>query len=138
MDQRFAAHEHHVLATIGVDGGPCMWGINVAFDAGQMWFGSMVESVKMNHLRSRPQCSLHSAPLDSQLIEPDIAIRAHATVLSPQESGKWLDTYAYGVSAKGDVAHLMLSEVRAVQVHQGELVTTIWTPTKGIREVRRN
>ncbi len=60
---RFAAHKHHVLATIRRDGSPRVSGTEVEFLAdGTLRLGSMLHALKARDLRRDPRFAIHSNP----------------------------------------------------------------------------
>ena len=54
------AHGHKTLATLRRDGSPRISGTEVVFADGELWLGSMWQSVKALDLRRDPRFALHS------------------------------------------------------------------------------
>jgi len=140
---RFAAHEHHVVATVRADGAPRVSGTNVVFLGDDLWLGSMPGSVKGADLTRDPRFALHSAPLDTQLADGDAKLAGTARKLDDQsEVDEWFARYAEATGQNptggGDVFELQLTEASLVQVDGNELVITSWSPTKGTVVRRRS
>jgi Pyridoxamine 5'-phosphate oxidase len=58
------AHVHKTLATLRRDGSPRISGTEVEFADGELWLGSMWQSVKALDLRRDPRFALHSGSAD--------------------------------------------------------------------------
>src|SRR5690348_18152588 len=76
----FDAHRHKTIATLRADGSPRISGIEVAFEDGELVFGSMPNASKGADLRRHARFALHSATVDpvegSEAQWPEIG-RAH-------------------------------------------------------------
>jgi len=59
--QLFDANKHKTLATLRRDGSPRISGIEVEFEDGELWFGSMWRAVKALDLQRDPRFAIHSA-----------------------------------------------------------------------------
>ena len=57
----FDANKHKTLATLRRDGSPRISGIEVEFEDGELWFGSMWRAVKALDLQRDPRFAIHSA-----------------------------------------------------------------------------
>jgi hypothetical protein len=57
----FDANKHKTLATLRRDGSPRISGIEIEFDEGELWFGSMWRAVKALDLQRDPRFAIHSA-----------------------------------------------------------------------------
>lgn len=137
---RFAAHEHHVLATVRPDGSPRMTGTNVMFDGDSLWVGSMPGSLRTADLRRDPRCALHSNPLNAKLPagEGDVRLSAEARELDTAtvttlQSARQPDSDV----VDGDYFELRPVEVEVVEVHGDEMVIRRWTPTSGVVTIRK-
>jgi hypothetical protein len=60
----FQARKHKTLATLRRDGSPRISGIETQFESGDLWFGSMPESVKGQDVRRDPRVALHGPNTD--------------------------------------------------------------------------
>jgi Pyridoxamine 5'-phosphate oxidase len=129
----FDAHRHKTIATLRADGSPRISGIEVAFEAGEVVFGSMPNARKGADLRRDPRFALHSATVDpvdgSEAKWPGEAkIAGRAIAARPTTEG-----------AGGDRFHAEIAEV--VHTHLNELATLLvvewWMPTRGLRRVER-
>jgi hypothetical protein len=57
----FDANKHKTLATLRRDGSPRISGIEIEFEDGELWFGSMWRAVKALDLQRDPRFAIHSA-----------------------------------------------------------------------------
>ena len=129
----FDAHRHKTLATLRSDGSPRISGIEVAFEDGELAFGSMANARKGADLRRDPRFALHSATIDpiegSEAQWPGEAkISGQAIAAGPITEGP-----------DGDGFHADIAEV--VHTHLNEQATMLviewWTPAHGLRSVER-
>src|SRR5229473_353068 len=60
----FDAHRHKTIATLRAGGSPRISGIEVAFEGGELTFGSMPNARKSADLGRDPRFALHSATID--------------------------------------------------------------------------
>lgn len=132
---RFAAHEHHVLATVRADGSPRVTGTNVMLDGETLWIGSMPGSLRTADLRRDPRCALHSNPLNAQLPagEGDVRLSARARELDVATVER-LHAARNSDSdvIRGDYFELLVCALNIVTVESDELVIQAWTPPQGI------
>lgn len=63
-------HKHKTMATLRRDGSPRISGTELTFAGGDVWFGSMPDSVKGRDLRRDPRVALHSASEDADESDP--------------------------------------------------------------------
>ncbi|HKS50063.1 MAG TPA: pyridoxamine 5'-phosphate oxidase family protein [Amycolatopsis sp.] len=127
------AHRHKTIATVRADGSPRISGIEVAFEDGELVFGSMPNARKGADLRRDPRFALHSATVDpvegAEARWPGEAkISGRAIAAGPTTQGQ-----------DGDRFHADIAEV--VHTHlNGEatmLVVEWWTPAHGLRKIER-
>ncbi|MFE6774924.1 pyridoxamine 5'-phosphate oxidase family protein [Streptomyces sp. NPDC057702] len=62
VEASFAAHRHHVLATLRADGSPRVTGLEVAFLGGEVWLGMIWHSRKALDLRRDARLAVHANP----------------------------------------------------------------------------
>jgi hypothetical protein len=129
----FDAHRHKTIATLRADGSPRISGIEVAFEDGELLFGSMSNARKGADLRRDPRFALHSATVDP--IEG-------AEAQWPGEakiSGRAVSAGAITDGPEGDLFHADIGDV--VHTHLNEKATMLvvewWTPTHGLRWIER-
>ena len=129
----YAAHKHKTMATLRADGSPRISGIEVAFQGGELVFGSMPNARKGADLRRDPRFALHSATVDpvegSEVQWPGEAkISGRATAAGSITEGP-----------DGDQFHADIDEV--VHTHLNDKATLLviewWTPTQGLQRVAR-
>lgn len=130
----FERHPHHVLGTIDAHGAPRLSGINVFFDDGVLWFGSMANALKIRDIERDPRVSIHSAPLSETLDGGDARVSGRAVRLEPSRVLAWRpETPTDGAFFEVEIEHAHL-----VEVVSGELVVTVWDTAHGVRIVRRS
>ena len=129
----FDAHRHKTIATVRADGAPRISGIEVAFEDGELTFGSMPHARKGADLLRDPRFALHSATVDpvegAEAQWPGEAKVAGRAVPAGQVSD----------APEGDLFHADVLEV--VHTHLDEKATLLvvewWTPEHGLRKVER-
>jgi Pyridoxamine 5'-phosphate oxidase len=129
----FDAHRHKTIATVRADGSPRISGIEAAFEAGELVFGSMPNARKGADLRRDPRFALHSATVDpvegSEAQWPGEAkISGRAIAVGPITDGPAGDRFHADI---GEVVHTRLNETATM------LVIEWWTPTHGLRRIER-
>ncbi|MFJ6795827.1 pyridoxamine 5'-phosphate oxidase family protein [Streptomyces sp. NPDC091268] len=138
VQARFAQYPHHVLATVRRDGSPRVAGLNVDIRGGELWLGMMAGSLKARDLQRDPRFALHTNPgAGDTMPDGDVRISGRAVeIVDPPE----LHRYAEETNAPPHPFHLFhadLTEVVRIAVEGEELVVTAWTPTRGLRTLRR-
>ncbi len=129
----FDRHRHKTIATLRADGSPRISGIEVAFEDGELAFGSMPNARKGADLGRDPRFALHSAT-----IEPVEGAEAQW----PGEakiSGQAISARSLTEGSDGDRFYADIAEV--VHTHLNEKATMLvvewWTPTNGLRRIER-
>ena len=130
---RFESHAHHVLGTVMASGAPRLSGINVFFNDGYLWFGSMPGATKARDLQRDPRVSVYSAPLREDMEGGDASVRGVARPLSTELVMGWRpENPSDGEFFSIDISHLHL-----VEVVDEQLVITMWDTDNGLRIVNR-
>jgi hypothetical protein len=129
----FDAHRHKTIATLRADGSPRISGIEVAFEDGELVFGSMSNARKGTDLVRDPRFALHSATVDpvegAEAQWPGEAkISGRAIKVGPLTEGSDGDRFNADVS---EVVHTHLNEQATM------LVVEWWTPANGLRRIER-
>jgi hypothetical protein len=129
----FDAHRHKTIATVRADGSPRISGVEVAFEGGELVFGSMLNARKGADLRRDPRFALHSATVDpvegAEAQWPGEAkISGRAIAAGPITDGPDGDRFRADIDV---VAHTHLNEQATL------LVVEWWTPAHGLRTVER-
>jgi hypothetical protein len=127
------AHRHKTIATVRADGAPRISGIEVAFDNGELTFGSMSDSRKGADLIRDPRFALHGATIDpvegSEAQWPgEVKVSGRAIVTSP--TGDTADGDRFSAEVL-EVVHTHLNAAGTM------LVVEWWTPTGGLRRIER-
>ncbi len=129
----FDARRHKTLATVRADGSPRISGIEVAFEGGDLIFGSMPNSRKGADLRRDPRFALHSATTDpvegAEAAWPGEAkISGRAIPAGPVTDDPAGDRFRADIA---EVVHTHLDE------QASRLVVEWWTPGGGLRRIER-
>ena len=77
----FDANKHKTLATLRRDGSPRISGIEIVFEDGELWFGSMWRAVKALDLQRDPRFAIHSAS-DGADFQADAKVAGRAEEVS--------------------------------------------------------
>ena len=127
----FDMHRHKTIATVRADGSPRISGIEVAFEDGELAFGSMPNARKGADLRRDPRFALHSATIDP--VEGAEAQWPGEAKISGRAIG------ARTEGSDGDRFYADIAEV--VHTHLDEKATMLvvewWTPAHGLRRIER-
>lgn len=140
VERRFAAHEHHVLATVRSDGRPRVAGTNVMFTNGTMWIGMIPTALRAADLLNSSYCALHSAPLNEKLPrgEGDVRVNAIARELSSDEVRELF--FAKFPDADdvmpGKFFELLTTDFSIVEVDNEEIALTRWSAISGVEVTR--
>jgi len=133
VQELFDAHRHKTIATLRADGSPRISGIEVAFEDGELVFGSMSNARKGADLARDPRFALHSATVDpvqgAEAQWPGEAkISGRAVKVGPLTEGSEGDRFNADIS---EVVHTHLNEQATM------LVVEWWTATHGLRRIER-
>lgn len=137
---RFESHIHAVMATLRRDGSPRLSGIEAPIRDGHLWLGMMPDSLKVADLQREPRFSLYSSPDTEELLLGDARIDGRAVVATPGE----VDLFITGHRMPIDDPKVMvlftahISRATLTRVEGQESVIDTWTPTEGLREIRRS
>lgn len=131
----FDAGRHKTIATIRADGSPRISGIECSFEHGQMTFGSMVNSRKLDDLRRDPRFALHS-PTENPIEGAESSWSGEAKI-----SGRAIPNGAIaGEGApEGELFVADISEVTFVHLDETatRLIVEWWTVNSGLHRVER-
>jgi hypothetical protein len=127
----FDAHKHKVLATLRADGSPRVSGTELALVDRELYLGSMPDARKALDLRRDARFALHSAPVDTDLVVPDVKLAGTAVeVTSPEE----IAAFTTGREMPPGSFHLFrldLTEVVCTWVADDLLHVESWHPDRG-------
>jgi hypothetical protein len=129
----FDARRHKTIATLRADGSPRISGIEVVFEGGELFFGSMPNARKGADLRRDPRFALHSATVDpvegAEAQWPGEAkISGRAIAAGSVTEGPDGDRFRADIA---EVVHTHLNEEATL------LVVEWWTPARGLRRTER-
>ena len=137
---RFESHIHAVLATLRRDGSPRLSGMEAPIREGHLWLGMMPGSLKAADLLRDPRISLHSSLDAEELPLGDARIDGRAVVATPED----VDVFVAGhrMPIEDPTAMVLftalISRATLTRVEGQELVIQVWTPSDGLREIRRS
>ncbi len=151
---RFEAHLHHVLATLRSDGSPRVSGTEVRWYDGDVWLGSMPNSMKGRDLRRDGRYAIHSAPVDLELVDGDARIsgtaeevtdvaaiaaflaslvHTDATGDTPDEASEVHET-----PTDAELFRLDVTDASIVTVAGDKLHVVSWRPGAGVSHIERS
>ena len=137
---RLAAHEHHVLATLGADGSPRLNGTNVVFEGDDLLVGCMPGTRRAADLRRDPRCALHTSPDLPTMPQGDARLDCVAVELGEDHARAVFRRLADsdgvqqdGEPLDGDLFALRIRSVSVVQVAGEHLDVTTWSPDDGLQ-----
>jgi Pyridoxamine 5'-phosphate oxidase len=130
----FERHPHHVLGTLNAAGAPRLSGINVFFNDGVLWFGSMPSAQKVRDIERDERIAVHSAPLSETLDGGDARVSGHAVRLDARRVRGWRPE----TPGDGIFFEITIERVHLVEVDNEELVVTMWDSSRGVRIVKRS
>jgi Pyridoxamine 5'-phosphate oxidase len=135
---RLDARVHKTLATLRRDGSPRICGTETRFADGELWIGSMWRARKALDLQRDPRFALHSGSDDPPGWDGDAKVAGVAEEVTDPERVRAI----HGEAAAAGPTHLFRLDVReASAVHLSEdrkqLVIVVWTPSGGVRAMRR-
>ena len=133
------AFVHKTLATLRRDGSPRISGSEVIFAEGELWLGSMWQSLKARDLQRDPRFALHSGSPD-----PDAGWRGDAKLAGRVEEhvdGE-LRARVFGGDGGSGEAHLFRCDVTELVVVSLPdppefLVIESWHEGRGVRRIER-
>ncbi|MEG8276976.1 pyridoxamine 5'-phosphate oxidase family protein [Streptomyces sp. AHA2] len=138
VEERFAAHTHHVLATLRKDGSPRTSGLEVRFLRGELWLGMMAGSLKALDLRRDPRFALQANPGEGTgMGGGDVRISGRAVEVG---DGETKAGYVEEVEPP-EPFHLFRTELTEVVRTSVEddtyLVVQTWKPGEPLRLIKR-
>ena len=133
------AFVHKTLATLRRDGSPRISGTEVIFAEGELWLGSMWQSLKARDLQRDPRFALHSGSID-----PDAGWRGDAKLAGVAEEDLDEEKRARIFGGKGGPgpAHLFRCDVTELVVVSLPdppefLVIEAWHEGRGVTRTER-
>jgi Pyridoxamine 5'-phosphate oxidase len=131
------AHVHKTLATARADGSPRISGTETRIDDGELWIGSMWDARKARDLRRDPRFALHSGSDDPPGWTGDAKLSGIAVEMADPVEVRERNGEEVG---KSHLFRLDLREVSTVGLNDDRsgLVIEVWTPERGVREIRRS
>ena len=130
----FDAHKHKTLATLRADGSPRISGIEVAFQDGDLVFGSMPDARKGADLLRDPRFALHGPTVDPPEGQPT-GWPGEAKV-----AGRAVRIDAADGETSGDTFRADLDEVVLTSLTEAgdRLLIELWRPGRPLRRVERD
>ncbi|MDT0398481.1 MULTISPECIES: pyridoxamine 5'-phosphate oxidase family protein [Streptomyces] len=140
VEERFAAHTHHVLATLRKGGSPRTSGLEVRFLNGELWLGMMPDSLKALDLRRDPRFALQANPgAGTGMGGGDVRIAGRAAEIAEDDT-ETRGRYTEEVEPP-EPFHLFRTEltevVRTYIEDEKYLVVQVWKPGEPVRTLKR-
>ena len=137
---RFESHIHAVLATLRRDGSPRLSGMEAPIRDGHLWLGMMPGSLKAADLHRDPRFSLHSSLDTEQLSLGDARIDGQAVAATPEEVDVFVAGHRMPIENPDAMVlfTVRISRATLTRVEGQELAIETWTPSEGLRELRRS
>jgi Pyridoxamine 5'-phosphate oxidase len=134
VNKLFAAHKHHTMATLRLDGSPRISGTEVRFDDGELLLGMMLGTRRAADLRRDPRMALHTHTVDpveqDQESWPGDAKLSGTAVAVPSSDREPQDADWFRVDLR-EVAYTGLGSPA------DHLIVESWTPVRGLLRQRR-
>jgi hypothetical protein len=132
------AHTHKTLATVRRDGSPRISGTEAAFADGELWIGSMWQAVKARDLQRDPRFALHSGSADPPGWSGDAKVAGVVEEITDPDRVREIN----GSKSPPGPSHLFRLDLREVSTvglddERKALIIRVWTPDRGVREIRR-
>jgi hypothetical protein len=133
------AFTHKTLATLRRDGSPRISGTETNFAEGELWLGSMWQSVKARDLQRDPRFALHSGSANPESWTGDAKLAGRAEEITDPTLVEAIN----GPSAPDGPSHLFRADITELVVirHGGDppdhLVIESWHPGRGLERLER-
>jgi Pyridoxamine 5'-phosphate oxidase len=132
------AYIHKTLATLRRDGSPRISGSEVVFVDGELWLGSMWQSLKALDLRRDPRFALHSGSADPPAWTGDAKLAGHVEEVADPER----KTAIIGGDAPPGSSHLFRADITELVVVRladppDHLVIETWHAGRGVTRRER-
>ncbi len=132
------AYIHKTLATLRRDGSPRISGSEVVFVDGELWLGSMWQSLKALDLRRDPRFALHSGSADPPAWTGDAKLAGHVEEVTDPER----KAAVIGDDASPDSSHLFRADITELAVVRlgdppDHLVIETWHAGRGVTRRER-
>jgi hypothetical protein len=142
VQARFDAHRHKTMATLRRDGSPRISGIEVTFEDGEVWFGSMPAARKLADLGRDPRLALHcmsdDPPEDSTQWAGDAKLSGRAVEEHDPERLTSMGDGSGGDEVAGHLFRVDITEVVLTRIGDppDHLAVSVWTPENGLRQLK--
>ncbi|MDX6551859.1 MAG: hypothetical protein QOH74_347 [Gaiellales bacterium] len=135
----FDAHVHKTIATLRQDGSPRISGTELIFAEGELWFGSMWQSLKARDLQRDPRFAIHSGSIDPPGWAGDAKLAGRAVEVTDDA----VKAAVIGGNAPPGPNHLFRADISELSVvmlgePRDHLVIDSWNDERGlVRRTRR-
>lgn len=135
---RFAAHKHHVLATLRRDGSPRVSGTEVEFlDEGVLRLGSMLDALKAKDLQRDPRFAIHSNPGHHSMDGGDAKIAGVAVEVTDPSTLKTIFDAHPPELVPYHVFDLDITEVVLTSLVEDRMQINLWRPGSEVTSFTR-
>jgi hypothetical protein len=134
----FEAHIHKTLATIRKDGSPRISGTEAKFFEGDIYLGSMPGSRKAADLLRDPRLALHSAPLDTKLVDGDAKLSGRAVQVTDEDTiRRFTGTLDQHPTEEFPLFRIDITDLTLTRVSGDFIVVETWREGRGVTKVER-
>ncbi|HTU14930.1 MAG TPA: pyridoxamine 5'-phosphate oxidase family protein [Solirubrobacterales bacterium] len=135
--ERLDAHVHKTIATLRKDGSPRISGTETQIREDELWIGSMPNALKAKDLQRDPRYSLHSGSDDPPGWKGDAKVSGLVEEITDPETVQRLN--GHGPPGPSHLFRLEIDEASVVKLNEAGdgIIVTLWSPERGVREVRR-
>jgi hypothetical protein len=129
----FDVGRHKTVATLRRDGSPRISGIEVEFVEGDVWFGTMTDSMKTRDLRRDPRVAIHSPTVDAPRDDPS------AWPGEAKLAGRAVEVLDDNAATTSGRLRIDLTEVVLTRIGDpaDHLVIESWHPERGLEQTER-
>ena len=124
-------HGLAIVATLASDGSPRISAVEPMFAEGDLWIGSMPDSLKGRDLKRDPRFAMHNATTDKDVTNGDVKLNGLAIWTAERPE------HLPNMPAEADLFRVELERASSLRVAGDHLVIEIWRPGEGVRSVDR-
>ncbi|SMD08941.1 pyridoxamine 5'-phosphate oxidase family protein [Lentzea albidocapillata] len=134
---RFAADRHALIATLRKDGSPRISGVEPDFARGELWAGTMPDSLKSKDLRRDPRFALHCMTTTASMTEAGDAKISGTAEFWTDKTDYLKDLFERTGWDPGefDLFRFDVTEVVQLTVEGDGMVVLSWHEGRGTRRV---
>ncbi len=133
------ARTHKTIATLRRDGSPRISGTEATFHGGELWWGSMANSVKAQDLRRDARFALHSGSEDPSDWQGDAKVTGRAEELTGERRAEAVASLGWDMEADSHLFRAEIDELAVVRLNEErtKLLIDSWAPGRAVRRIER-